>query len=186
METLLIVAVFSVLVVLALPSPSSCEGKYYTKHRMESIRENMEKYPWAREQREEIIATAEKWAKYDDEKLRTLVVPPQVPRGYQVHNDGCPVHGVEVHEQGLYRWFIDFDNPFKVTCPVGGEEYPSNDFGAFLESGMQDRGLLTGPYADDGWGWHRPEDKEVANYWFVDRAVIAVPAHAGPVVEPYH
>ena len=167
METLLIVAVFSVLVVLALPSPSSCEGKYYTKHRMESIRENLEKYPWAREQREEIIATAEKWAKYDDEKLRTLVVPPQVPRGYQVHNDGCPVHGVKVHEQGLYRWFIDFDNPFKVTCPVGGEEYPSNDFGAFLESGMQDRGLLTGPYADDGWGWHRPEDKEAANYWFV-------------------
>jgi hypothetical protein len=167
MEPLLVVAVVSVLGILIFPSCSSGEGKYYTKNRMGIIRGNLEKYPWARAQCEEIITTAEKWAKYDDEKLRTLVVPPQVPRGYQVHNDGCPVHGIKVHEKGLYRWIIDFDNPYKVTCPVGGEEYPSNDFGAFLESGMQDRSLLTGPYADDGWGWHRPEDKEPANYWFV-------------------
>ena len=140
---------------------------YYTDAKLAVARSNIAKYDWARELRDQCLESAERWAGYRDEKLRTLVVPPQVPRGYQVHNFGCPIHGVKVHEQGLYKWIIDFDSPFKITCPVGGEEYPSNDFGAFLESGMKDRDLLTGPYADDGWGWHRPDDPEEANYWFV-------------------
>lgn len=80
-------------------------------------------------------------------------------------NLGCPVHGLEVNKRGLYQWEYTLDRPFKIRCPVGGEEYPSNDFAAFLASGMRDRTLLTSDYPDDGWGWHKPGENH--NYWFV-------------------
>lgn len=161
-----LLSIVALLCIVALPALSSKSGRtYYTDGKKAIMRANLEKYEWARQQRDAAIAAAEKWAAYSDEKLRTLPVPPEVPRGYQVHNFGCPVHGVEVHKNGLYKWIIDFDSPWKVKCPVGGEEYPSNDFGAFLASDMKDRSLLTGEYADDGWGWNKAGDE--ANYWFV-------------------
>ncbi|HJN15744.1 MAG TPA: heparinase II/III family protein, partial [Armatimonadota bacterium] len=58
-----------------------------------------------------------------------------------------------------------FDRPYKIECPVGGEIYPSNDFGAYLATGMQDRSLLTGDHADDGWGWN--DEGDPTNHWFV-------------------
>ena len=147
--------------------PRAFARKYYTDAKLQVMRENIEKYSWARDKRDATVKAAERWAKYDDQRLCSIVIPPQVPRAYQVHNFGCPVHGIEVHSKGLYKWEVSFDKPFKIKCPVGGEEYPSNDFGAFLASGMKDRSLLTGPHADDGWGWHKPNDKEKANHWFV-------------------
>ncbi len=148
-----------------LPAQAGSARTYYTDARLSILKRNLEQYDWARKERDEILAAADRWAKYDDDKLRTVVIPPQVPRGYQVNNFGCPVHGVKVHEQGLYRWIIDFDNPYKIKCPADGEEYPSNDFAGFLESGLNDRSLLIGPYPDDGWGWPKPGEEE--NYWFV-------------------
>ncbi len=141
------------------------ERQYYTPERLQILRENTERYPWARAQRDAILAGADKWAGYDDAKLRSWVVPPQVPRAYDIHNLGCPVHGVKANEKGLYQWGIDINRPYRIKCPAGGEEYPSNDFSALLASGFKDRSLLTGDYPDDGWGWHQPGDK--TNYWFV-------------------
>lgn len=140
---------------------------YYTDAKLEIARRNVEKYPWARQLRDEILARADKWAGYDDARLRTLVVPPQVPRGYDIHSFGCPVHGEKVYETGFYKWIIDFDRPYKIKCPVGCEEYPSNDFAAYLATAMQDRSLLAGPYADDGWGWTRPGEEGKPKHWFV-------------------
>ncbi len=141
---------------------------FYSEARLARMRQNVERYGWAREVRDDILKVAERWAGYPDERLRTLVIPPEVPRGYDVHNFGCPVHGVKVNEKGFYQWELEFNRPFKIRCPVGGEEYPSNDFEAYLRSGMKDRSLLTGLYADDGWGWHRPDEPpEAPNYWFV-------------------
>ena len=151
---------------ILVPADAKTGRTYYTDAKLAIMRSNLEKYDWAREERAGILADADRWAKYDDERLRTLVIPPQVPRGYEVHNMGCPVHGLEINRRRLYDWGVDFDRPFKIKCPVGGEEYPSNDFAAFLASGMKDRSLLTGDYADDGWGWHKEDDLTRA-YWFV-------------------
>jgi len=165
------------LSVGVMPVWGQFERKYYVGERMETVRSNLAKYDWARQQRDSILAGADHWVKYDDEKLRTLVVPPEVPRCYQIHNFGCPVHGIRVHEKGLYKWGISFDNPYKIKCPVGGEEYPSNDFAAFLASGMKDRSLLFNAehpdpkdplhkqYVDDGWGWKKAGEQR--KYWFV-------------------
>lgn len=168
-ESLMIFYIVTIIIlgILLTPKPVRATRKYFTEERLEIVQNNLKNYEWAHKQSAEILSKANHWAKYDDEKLRTLVIPPQVPRAYQVHNDGCPIHGVKVHEKGLYKWLIDFDKPFQITCPVGGETYPSNDFQAYLSSGMKDRSLLTGEYADDGWGWHQPGDTTTANHWFV-------------------
>lgn len=153
------------LAILA-PAAAKTGRTYYTDTKLAIMRANLEKYDWAREERARILAEADRWAGYDDARLRTLVIPPEVPRCYEVHNLGCPVHGLEINRRQLYDWGIDFDRPFKIKCPVGGEEYPSNDFAAFLASGLKDRSLLTGAFADDGWGWHKANDP-ARGYYFV-------------------
>ncbi|NUQ65304.1 MAG: hypothetical protein HUU20_22790, partial [Pirellulales bacterium] len=138
----------SLMCLVAIPAVASdaFERQYYTPARLQTMRENIARHPWARDRRAAILADAQRWAKYDDAQLRLMVVPPQVPRCYDIHNLGCPVHGVKANEKGLYQWGIDLDRPYKIKCPAGGEEYPSNDFAAFLASGMKDRSLLTGDY----------------------------------------
>jgi oligo-alginate lyase len=153
------------LIILGCTTVAQAARNYYTEERLAVMRSNVEKYDWAKSQRDAILRVADKWAAYSDERLRTLVPPPQVPRSYLINMNECPVHGLAARKDGLYKWKIDFDRPWKVVCPAGGEEYPSNDFGAFLASGVKDRSLLTGETPDDGWGWTKPGTKN--KYCFV-------------------
>lgn len=92
-----------------------------------------------------------------DEDLWNYVPPAELRRAIFLGptDVGCPVHGKELFRVGggFYPWKYSGDKPWQVKCPVGGETYPSNDFGAYMKSGMKDKSLLTGPYADDGEGW---------------------------------
>jgi hypothetical protein len=139
----------------------------YTPERLEHLQANLDRYEWARTERDRILKGADKWVAVDDERLRDLVPPPSVPRAGIVCTEQCPVHGQEVLKvASMYGWKMDFEHPYKVTCPVGGETYPSNDFYAYLKGGMQDKSLLTGEYVDGGWGYEKaPGDK--FRYWFV-------------------
>jgi hypothetical protein len=142
---------------------AGAERAYYTAAKMAVLKQNLEKYEWARLERDAIIARADKWLKYDDEKLRTLVPPPNVPRAVIPYEVGVTFKSGDL-EMYHYNWQVSFDKPWKLTAP-NGREYPSNDFEAFLRSGCKDRSLLTGEFPDDGWGWHVPgEDRKV---WFV-------------------
>lgn len=140
-------------------------GSVSRPDRRARMRTNLATYDWARRQQAACLAAAEAWACRDDRFLQAMVIPPQVPRAYDVHQLGCPIHGDAANQGGLYRWRYSLDRPYKIRCPAGGEEYPSNDYAAFLASGLQDRGLLDGQYADDGWGWLRAEEQH--HYWFV-------------------
>jgi len=161
------VLVLAAAVFASTAAAADSSRGYYTAARIQAMRDNIARYEWARTQRNEAVAKADKWAAYGDDRLRTLIIPPHVPRGFDVHSQGCPVHGTEIYGKTRYSWIIDFDKPFKVKCPVGGEEYPSNDFAAYLASGMKDKSLLTGDHVDDGFGWHKPGDHNAAKYWFV-------------------
>lgn len=158
-------AVIILVQVAAMPACAKSSRTFYTEAKLATMRTNLERHQWARDLQAAYLRDAESWAARDDAFLRAMVIPPQVPRCYDIHNMGCPVHGTEANKQGLYKWEYSLDRPFKIRCPAGGEEYPSNDFAAYLASGMQDRSLLTGDYADDGWGWHR--EGETVGYWFV-------------------
>ena len=114
----------------------------------------------------DILTIADEWAARDDDWLAGIITPASVPRAFNAHHEGCPVHGAEIFKHGgNYSFTFSLDRPFKIVCPVGGEEYPSNDFAAYLATGMTDRSLLTGDYADDGWGWRKPGDDK--KWWFV-------------------
>lgn len=152
-------------VVMQMSAHAKTQRTYYTEARLANMRANLAAHEWARDMQARAIRSAEHWAAREDDFLRAMVIPPQVPRCYDIHNLGCPVHGLDANRGGLYKWEYSPDRPFKIRCPAGGEEYPSNDFAAFLASGMEDRSLLTGDFADDGWGWNKPGDNH--NYWFV-------------------
>ena len=140
---------------------------YYTAERLGWMRENVAQYDWAKEQRDKIISQADQWVGYENDRLKDLVPPLQVPRCGTVHSSGCPVHGEDIlkYSGGKKSWKMSFDNMYKIQCPVGGEWYPSNDFWAYLQGGCKDKGLLTGEYVDDGWGWQAHEGEK--KYWFV-------------------
>ena len=93
------------------------------------------------------------------------VYPPEIPRAFDVHRDGCPVCGEGIKKHGMYSWIIDPSRPFKVKCPECGTVFPDNDFEAYWKSGFKDKSLLTGKYVDDGRGWRPGKDKP--KYWFV-------------------
>ncbi|MCC7491235.1 MAG: heparinase II/III family protein [Fimbriimonadaceae bacterium] len=147
-----------------LPTMAADPRGWYTPARLTNLRQNLAQQAWAQAQAKDLIARADGWLALGEPALRRLVPPPQVARAIIVHASGCPVHGAELNRIGMYKWILKPDQPWRVTCPVGGESYPSNDFAAYAASGFQDRTLLTGDYPDDGWGWRRPgQDRK---YWF--------------------
>lgn len=169
------------LVMVGLTGDASASSKtgrtYYTTERLEAMRENLERYEWARRERDAIIARADRWVALGDDELRLLVPPPELPRAAYVRETGCPVHGLEIRKHGTYAWEVSLDRPFKVRCPVGGEVYPDNDFEAYYRSGWNgrrwdpakaDRSLLQAEgIVDDGWGWTKPGQEGQPKHWFV-------------------
>jgi oligo-alginate lyase len=130
-------------------------------------RENIARYPAAKAVADHILAQADYWKAWSDEDLRDLVPSAEVPRSAEICAEGCPVHGRAVYEingGSTYPWIVDPRHPFQVRCPIGGETYPDNDYGAYYRSGFRDKSLLKGKFVDDGWGWVGPDGKR---YWFV-------------------
>ncbi len=126
--------------------------------------------PAARKIADALFSSAAPWLDRDDAIIHDLMPDAKVPRTWTVNYvTGCPVHGSGPEGYRGYAqggWKHDpFQDRWRITCGVGGETYPSNDFEAFYRTGMQDRGLLTGPHADDGWGW-RAEGSPY-RHWFV-------------------
>ncbi len=146
----------------------------HTDAEIAQARANVARYPAAQAALEPSLAEARYWAAWSDEALRDLVTTAEVPRAVELCNAGCPIHGRKIFEGikgSSFPWIVDPKLPFKVKCPIGGEVYPDNDYGAYYRSGFRDKSTLTGKIVDDGWGWAAPDGQR---YWFV--------AHANHVV----
>ncbi len=94
-------------------------------------------------------APGARWLDISDQDIWSLQ-PDTSAAGRYYHpgvSAGCPVHGTEIYkDKSLYSWIIDTSLPYrwKIKCPVGGEEYPSNDFanddftgGDFVDDGLR-------------------------------------------------
>ena len=141
-----------------------------TPEQLALARQRIADDPAAKKIADGLFAATAPWLDRDDAFIRNLMPEAKVPRTWTVnYTTGCPVHGsgpdgYKGYAQG--GWKHDpFHDKWRVTCGVGGEVYPSNDFAAFYRTGMQDRSLLTGPHADDGWGW-RAEGAPY-RHWFI-------------------
>lgn len=141
----------------------------FTEEEIAQARSNVAHYPAAKKVADEILADANYWVEWSDVALRDLIASAEVPRDAEVCPAGCPVHGKKIFEgtSKFYPWIIDPKKPFQVQCPLGGEVYPSNDYGRFYRSGFKDRSDFNGPYVDDGRGWLAPDGQR---YWFVASA----------------
>jgi len=138
----------------------------FTEGCLANMRHNIDHYSWARETRDTFISMANRFVDEPYDELTSYVPDPRIPRSVYVHETGCPNCGLEQRKHGWASWIISTDKPYKVKCPNCGMVFPSNDFEAFVASGMQDRSLLDGQYPDDGYGWASPKDPQ-HKYWFV-------------------
>lgn len=140
----------------------------HTDAEIATARDNVKKYPVAQAQAKLVFDQADYWLPWSDAELAALVTTAEVPRAAELCQAGCPVHGKKIYEVGgTYPWLVDPRVPFKVKCPIGGETYPDNDYGAYYRSGFRDTASLTGKIVDDGWGWVAPDGQR---YWFVAHA----------------
>ncbi|MGI6544749.1 MAG: heparinase II/III domain-containing protein [Limnochordia bacterium] len=111
----------------------------------------------------EALATANSWMGYTINELRDLVPPAYIGRNPNVHQDQCPLHPDEIKSVGKYPWIVNPDKPYTVTCPVGGETYPTNEFDPY---DLQALGTVSSePYVDYGAGYLNPLNSQ--RYYFV-------------------
>ncbi|MBI3946137.1 MAG: hypothetical protein HY321_09480 [Armatimonadetes bacterium] len=95
------------------------------------------------------------WLDVPDDAIWEMQPDSAIPRWHWVNLQyGCPVHGTEIYKhRAYYPWGKDTALPYrwKIRCPVGGEEYPGNDFAAgdFTNGAFPDDGI-GGGYVRDG------------------------------------
>lgn len=144
--------------------PLKAHSLIYTPQEVEMARKKIDDLPSAQKLAEKIIAAAEKWVEWSDEDLMALIPEGSVPRSFDLHPDGCPIHGDTIFNVGgKYPWILDPRKQYQVQCPVGKEVYPANDFTPSV-AGKPLQDQSDEKYVDNGWGWI-PEQGE--KYWFV-------------------
>lgn len=130
-----------------------------------NARNNIAKFPTARKMADNYIKAADKWLDWSDQELLALITPASVPRAFDVGTVGCPKCGRQLYEKyGAYPWICDLKKPFKVTCPVDGTVYPTNDYDAWYHSGFTEKKNWDTEFVDDGWGY---VDSAGEMSWFV-------------------
>lgn len=134
-------------------------GGLYTPERIANIRRNVERCDWARAERDQAVARAACWLAKNDEDLWRMVPGQDLPRAIDVTmtrrpgrppiQKGCLVCGEAVYKMGAYPWLVDIERrPWKIECPSCHSIFPSNDFGPYFSSGIDERGLFDPKRAD--------------------------------------
>ncbi|MEQ7124174.1 heparinase II/III family protein [Actinopolymorpha sp. B11F2] len=193
--------------------PTKTQATVYTTEKVAAARRNVEQYEWAKAVRDAAVAKADSLVAKGDEWLWRLVSGQGVPRSYAVNQDlGSPITGKDIYRFGNYPWLADpLDQPWKLidpSVPEGSGQpriYPTNDFGKFYASGLDehgtfdraraDRSLLVnelypemGPTwgVDDGFGWIDDNGAKWTfipyyNHWLVWYSATALYAEAASI-----
>lgn len=164
-------------------------GGLYTRQRLANVRANVQKYDWARKLRDDAVARAKPWIAKSDAELWAMVPGQDLPRCIDVTYNrlqtprqlpACPECGVKIEKFGAYPFKIDFEHhPWKIICPSCGAIFPTNDFGKYYASAIDEHGVFNpakgnrallfntahpDPHdplhmygVDDGFGWVDPK-----------------------------
>lgn len=184
---------------------------YYTDAKVAAARENVLKYDWAKALKDKAVVEADKYLALGDEYIWNMVTPQSIPRTmFHIQRTkagvlGCPVCGTEINKYGSYPWKIDpVNDPWKLECPNCHTKFPTNDFGAYYKSGLDEHGIFNPELADksllkntlypekgetwgvdDGYGWKNGNDVwtfiAYYNHWalwyqsgIIQKAIIAL------------
>jgi len=122
---------------------------YYTDEKVENAKRNIEKYDWAKSQRDTYVNAADVLIGYDVDTLYNLVTTQELPRAstlaYRFGDTGaytCIYCDKDLTaEFGTYPWVMNvFTKPWKVQCPACKRLFPSNDFASFYKLGIDEKG----------------------------------------------
>ena len=124
------------------------ESTYFTAERRQAIKDNVANYDWAKSTYDSIDAQGMNWAGREDYLLE-FILTQEVPRGiwatyrYDPEYELCKYCGkniVQITGNG-YPWLFDNENyPFKIQCPECMRRFPTNDFKAFYDTGIDENG----------------------------------------------
>ncbi len=165
---------------IAAPSAQRRSGGLYTPERIANIRRNVERYPWAKAQRDSAVRRAAVWAKMSDQELWSRVPGQALPRCIDVTmtytktgkvRPGCLVCGDKVFKYGNYPYAPDvLRKPWKLTCPSCKSVFPTNDFGKYYRSGIDADGCFNPGKADRSllFNAEHPDPKDPRHKWGVD------------------
>ena len=117
----------------------------YTEEMRENARRNIEKYDWAREERDKAVEAADRHIENLD-ILYERMPGEGIPRSYTIATLQspaeityiCPYCKTNLQKtHGAYSWKVDVINhPWKVQCPECERRFPSNDFEGFYKLGL--------------------------------------------------
>lgn len=155
MKSLFHTALLSVFLISPFAAPAVAEPQYgalFPKEKIDNLRRNAETFGWAKAERDKVFKAAAKWVALDDETLWRLIPGQGLPRCIDVTWDynypkkqrlSCLVCGDKILEFGNYPYEPDIlGKPWKLTCPSCKTVFPTNDFGKFYESGIDEHGLF--------------------------------------------
>lgn len=153
MNKLLVVLLVFILLIPGQMTPAQrLYGGFYTSGKINNLRNNCERYEWARENKGKAVERAAFWVNIPDETLWAMVPGQDLPRCIDVTFDrltdgpkslGCLKCGDDIKKFGNYPYEPDFVNrPWKLTCPSCGEVFPKNDFGKYYLSAIDEHGLF--------------------------------------------
>ncbi|WP_020576432.1 heparinase II/III domain-containing protein [Actinopolymorpha alba] len=131
-------------------TPTKTASTYYTPEKVAAVRRNIDAYDWARSLRDGAVAAARPYLAKGDEWLWRLVTGQRLPRSYAVNQTlGSPITGTDLFRFGNYPWEADpLNRPWKLVDPSSDYVFPTNDFGAYYASGLDEHGLFDPAHAD--------------------------------------
>lgn len=155
-------------------------GGFYTAEKIANLRSNCDKYDWAAKQRARFIAQAKSWLSKSDEELWAMVPGQDLPRCIDVTFDrltsgpkflGCLKCGHEISKYGNYPYNPDFaQKPWKLTCPSCKSVFPTNDFGKYYQTALDEHGLFNPAKGDKSllYNLAHPDPKDPLHKYGVD------------------
>ncbi|MEA3403655.1 MAG: heparinase II/III family protein, partial [Armatimonadota bacterium] len=173
----------ALIVILAASAPAfggRDGGGYFTAERIANVRENVATNEWVRGLRDAAVARAEPWIAMSDDELWGMVPCQSLPRAIDVTLTktpqgtvrlGCLNCGEDIFKHGNYPYITDpVDRPWKIECPSCGMVFPTNDFGAFYRSAIDERGCFDASKGDRSllFNAEHPDPDDPLHTWGVD------------------
>jgi len=132
--------------------PARLHGGYYTAERLANARRNAAGTDWGRALRDQAVTQSAPWLARTDADLWALVPGQALGRCIDVTLDrrqatdkrlGCLVCGAKIFAFGSYPYNPDVAHEtWKLTCPACGAVFPTNDFGAYYRSAIDEHGVF--------------------------------------------
>jgi hypothetical protein len=126
---------------------SKTRSTLYNTEKVAAARLNVQQLQWAKNIRNAAVSKADQYLNKGLDFLWESVPAQTLPRSYAVNQAlGSPVKGLEINKFGTYPYTRAGD--WKIKDPSSGYLFPTNDFGKYYRSGLDEHGIFRHELAD--------------------------------------